>query len=190
MHGDSGISSGKSFEAIISDFRALSTRFTGQTEIIEYGQSTSGRPLTMMKIMNRTISATSTGQQRPAVLISEGIHGNEYLNITDRLPEQFLAGQQANSGFQRFVAAGGVVFVVPILNPDGYEARQRENAQGQDLNRDWSIKAAGNNGFTQPETRLLAERIRQEAQAGNLAVKATMEYHCCIGGLIYPWAYT
>src|SRR5262249_27996056 len=75
------------------------------------------------------------------------------------------------------------------LNPDGYTAHMRENRAGQDLNRNWVIKGAGNTGFDQPETRALADFIAKEMAGADATLEASMEYHCCIGGLIHPWAY-
>ncbi len=186
LHSDSGVD-GKSFEEIIGDVRTLSTKYPNLTEVIEYGSSTEGRKLTIMKIWDKQLTVAG---RRPAVLISEGIHGNEYLNISDRLPREFIEGQASDSGFKKFLAKGGILYVVPILNPDGYTARQRENGRGQDLNRNFSIKAAGNQGFSEPETKGITTYMAKEAQATGFSLEASMEYHCCIGGLIHPWAYT
>lgn len=186
LHSDSGVE-GKSFEGIVADARALAARHLDTTEVVEYGTSAAGRKLTVMKIWDKTLTVTG---KRPAILISEAIHGNEYLNITDRLPQELLEGGGANSPFKTFLAKGGILYVVPIMNPDGYAARQRENAHGQDLNRDFAIKAAGNDGFTQPETKAITSYIAKEATETGFSLEASMEYHCCIGGLIHPWAYT
>ncbi len=188
LHGDSGIQSGNSFEDITKDLRDLSAKHASMTEVIEYGTSTQGRKLTAIKIWDKSLTVASG--KRPAILISEAIHGNEYLNISDRLPREFLETQASGSSFGKFIAKGGVLYVVPIVNPDGYAARQRENARGQDLNRDFTIKAANNAAFTQPETKGIATFIAKEQEALGFTLEATMEYHCCIGGLIHPWAYT
>lgn len=186
LHGDSGITR-PSYDSVMKAYDDFAAKSGGLMEYVEYGKSVSGKPLKVAKIYDKSI-AVSSGS-RPALLISEGIHGNEYLNITDRLPEEFLIKKTA-SKFRDFMAKGGILYMVPILNPDGFSDGARENSNGQDLNRNFTIKAAGNNGFTEPETKNLTAYMAKEAQAMSFTLHASMEYHCCIGGLIHPWAYT
>ncbi len=185
IHSDSGISR-PPLADIHSAFAKLHLEHSSTTEWIEYGRSGQNKPLMALRIMNRDVSTKG----RPAVFISEAIHGNEYLHITDRLPFEFLAKTNPAPEFNRFIENGGVVYFVPIMNPDGYSAGQRGNAVGADLNRDFKIQAAGNQGFRQPETLAVTNFVALEAQSLQLTVEATMEYHCCIGGLIHPWAWT
>jgi hypothetical protein len=77
-----------------------------------------------------------------------------------------------------------------MVNPDGFDRRRRENASGQDLNRDFPNDLAGKSGFTQPETRAIADFVRKELTRNDATLEASLEYHCCIGGLIHPWAYS
>src|SRR6185437_1105773 len=79
----------------------------------------------------------------------------------------------------------------PILNPDGYEARQRENANNVDLNRDWDLPAADFHAFHQPETRALSEMLAELHNGPDaLQYKVTVDYHCCAGAVLYPWGWT
>ena len=185
IHSDSGIER-RPLETIHSDFSALARTHHQITDWIDYGRSTRSKQLMALRVMNKSVS---TKANRPAVVISEAIHGNEYLHITDRLPFEFLKTKNAPE-FTQFIDNGGIAYFVPIMNPDGYAAGQRGNASGADLNRDFSIQAAGNQGFRQPETRAISNFIAVEAQTHQLRLEATMEYHCCIGGLIHPWAWT
>lgn len=186
LHGDSGIS-GRPYDEIVNSLKAFANKHPGLAEMQEYGTTVRGRKMAVMKIVDKSVQAPA---KRPAILISEGIHGNEFLNITDRLPGEFLDKSEAGSGFKKFLAKGGVVYLVPVINPDGYTARQRENARGQDLNRNFTIKAAGNTGFTEPETKGISDYMKREQAAMGFSLEMSMEYHCCIGGLIHPWAHT
>ena len=154
--------------------------------MVRYGTSVRGQPLTLMRIEDRSVSVEG---KRPAALISEGIHGNEYLHLTDRLPEVFLEGA-GNTGYKAFLAKGGVVYLVPILNPDGYDNGRRENASGTDLNRSFPIRGANYPGRTAPETKAIRDYLATELATHSLSLEVSMEYHCCIGALITPWAYT
>ena len=186
IHSDSGIQR-RPLATIHNEFAELARTHADKADWIQYGASGQGKALMALRVMNKAWTSKLT---RPAVMISEGIHGNEYLHITDRLPFEFLKSPSTTPNFEHFIATGGVVYFVPVMNPDGYSAGQRGNASGADLNRDFQIKAAGNQGFRQPETKLVTTFVATEAKTLNLVVEATMEYHCCIGGLIHPWAWT
>ena len=58
----------------------------------------------VLKVHDKNLMSTFDSK-RPAILISEAIHGNEYLHITDRLPFEFL--RAGASTFEHFLAAGG-----------------------------------------------------------------------------------
>lgn len=186
IHSDSGIQR-RPLTTIHQEFADLARAHSDQMDWVQYGVTTRSKPLMIMRVMNRSWKGDD---KRPGVLISEGIHGNEYLHITDRLPMEFFRNPAATPAFHNFIAGGGVVYFVPIMNPDGYSAGQRGNANGADLNRDFEIQAAGNQAFKQVETKSLTSFIRNEVSSLGLTMEATMEYHCCIGGLIHPWAWT
>lgn len=186
IHGDSGIPR-RPLQTIHAEFAELARTRSDVADWVEYGRSGSEKPLMALRVMKKD---HSTAARRPAILISEAIHGNEYLHITDRLPFELMKQDGGSSQFARYVENGGVAYFVPVVNPDGYSVGRRGNASGADLNRDFSIRAAGNQGFRQPETRAITSFIESEVRSQNLAVEATMEYHCCIGGLIHPWAWT
>ena len=105
---------------------------------------------------------------RPALLMSGSTHGDEYLNIEDRLPEELLKLSLNKSTVSDFLNRGGVFIFIPILNPDGYDHRNRENSHGVDLNRDWDVPPAGFKGFHEVETNDLARKLSElwETKAG------------------------
>jgi len=185
MDSDSGIY-GPKYNDQLLHLQTLQKSYKDISEIADYGKSVRGRTLRML-IVDKQKSATTS---RPAVLITGSIHGNEYLSIADRLPESLLKASDLYGSINQYVMKGGVVMFVPIVNPDGYEARKRHNAKGADLNRDWDVPPAGHKGFKQVETRLLANHIESIVTKRNLRLKVAVEYHCCIGALLYPWSYT
>lgn len=186
LHGDSGIR-GPAFTQIVQSLNLLGQQQSTLVETINYGQSPGRRPLTLLKISNRGVAAQPGA---PAVLIAEAIHGDEFLNTALRLPEKFLAqASSTQSGFSQFLAKGGAVYIVPVHNPDGYEARTRGNKVIGDLNRDYPLTRANKTGLTQPETRDLQNFIDKDLAASGRKMKLTWDYHCCIGALLYPWGY-
>lgn len=184
VHGDSGIS-GRSFSEIVDEMNNLASVHTKVAKVISYGTSPGGAALTMIRIASNDVFVG----KRPGVVIEGTIHGDEFLNIEDRLPRWFLENQNS-PGVSLFLKKGGVIWIAPILNPDGYAVHRRENNKGQDLNRDFDMKSAGKSGFTQPETKSLIDTIKRETVSLNSALKLTLDYHCCVGALIYPWGFS
>ena len=95
-----------------------------RTEVI--GQSTLGTDL----------SAVTFGQGRTRVLLWSQMHGDEStatMSLADIF--RFLAESPSDPLRERLRQRLTLVFV-PMLNPDGAELFQRENAAGVDINRD------------------------------------------------------
>lgn len=188
MFSDSGID-GPPYQQIFNATGALPAMNPGWVTVFDYGTSPGGRGLRGVRIQSPGSARQGEGSARRAVLISGSTHGNEYLNIEDRLAPWFLENRGKSPGLSRFLASGGILYVVPILNPDGYDNDRRENDRGVDLNRDFDLVPADEPGFTQPETRLLAEWLDRDLRASNADLKLTVDYHCCDGSLLYPWSY-
>ncbi len=184
---DSGIT-GPRYSQISSDLDALSDNNAEWSTIIDYGESVAGKTLKMIRIEKPSFGPLL--KQRPAVLITGATHGNEYIHIADRLPEYFLTNKETAPGLKRYLDAGGVIFIVPIVNPDGYDRDRRTNNNGADLNRDFALLPAREPNFEQPETAQLAEALDQEIVADDLKLEVTVDYHCCDGSLLFPWAYS
>lgn len=184
LDSDSGIR-GPSYQKIVEELNTLQELYPDLAQVITYGRSIEGKPLSLIKISNQTIKTTSAG----AIYIGGSIHGNEYLNIEDRLPRWILEVGKNHPGIKQFLNEGGVIYVAPILNPDGYDRRERENNTGIDLNRDYQVILAGVEGFTQPETRSLRDYLESDLNTNKRKLKVAMDYHCCIGALLYPWSF-
>lgn len=182
---DSGIT-GPSYDEILANVGGLVTKYPTLIKSIDYGKSVEGRTLRLYVIGKQTgFSGT-----RNAILISGSTHGDEYLNIEDRLPAALL-GETAHpdSAVAKYIEKGGVFLMIPILNPDGYSNRVRENAHGVDLNRDWTVKPANFEGFKEVETKNLAAMVDGLVRALKLKLVVSVDYHCCEGALLYPWSF-
>jgi len=182
---DSGIT-GPKYAEILSSVESLRNQYSTLVSLQDYGKSVQGRTLRAFVVMKNGVTVGT----RPAVLMTGSTHGNEYLNIEDRLAEQLLKRSSEAGAISDYLNAGGAFIFVPILNPDGYDARKRENANGVDLNRDWDVPSAGFKGFKQTETKLLSEKVASLVTSLNLKLKVTVDYHCCVGALLHPLSYT
>lgn len=185
---DSGIE-GPPYSEIVAELEALENRYGNWVDVDQYGRTPGGRPLKAITIAHPT-AQPQTGISRPAVMISGATHGNEYLHIADRLPQWFLENRDGKAGVMKYFASGGVIYIVPVLNPDGYDRDRRRNRNGVDLNRDFDLIPENEDNFEEPETRFLADYLDRQLTEDNAELALAVDYHCCDGSLLYPWSYT
>ncbi len=177
---DSGIR-GKAYKEIIKDLKTLEEKMPRYVKVIKYGESAKGTPLYVTRL----------GTPKPGaktVLISGATHGDEYLNIADRLPKFFAKARRARSAHK--LVDDKVIYIVPIFNPDGYTKSRRENSKRKDLNRDFPLPSQNKERLTQNETKYWVKFLEKEVEKYNLDVKLSVDYHCCYGALLFPWSYT
>jgi hypothetical protein len=89
-------------------------------------------------IQGRAIRAVTFGTGPTTVLLWSQMHGDEStatMSLAD-LMAWMTSGDPVDEPLRRRLAAGLTVVMVPMLNPDGAELFQRENALGVDVNRD------------------------------------------------------
>jgi hypothetical protein len=126
--GDPNRSAMLSYEDVQSELRSIEARSKGAVQVEEVGLSGEGRSLT----------AAFIGSGDTRVWIQGRIHGNEPY------------GAEASLAFLKFLASGSkhardmldeITFVIiPLYNPDGYEAYIRQDTVHRiDLNRDWGV---------------------------------------------------
>jgi len=171
---DSGID-GPPYEAQVELMKSLAAENDG-IEYVEYGKSIQRRPLSGLLL------TSSSAEPKEMVLITGATHGNEYLNIADQLVPKWVESMPQD--LSAFLAQGGSVFVVPVLNPDGYERRWRWNSFFKDLNRDWPSPGNSLERPTQAESRDLAIFVEEFLQLHNAKLSVALDYHCCADGML------
>lgn len=180
LKSDSGIR-GPKFSEQVTLLKTTAAKYEN-ARYIHYGDSINKKPLS-------GILFTPKNQiPKKLTIITGAIHGNEYLNIVDRLPEALLTSPKKS--MEKYLASGGVVFFVPIVNPDGYDRRRRGNSRWVDVNRDWPNPADNKPRLKQPESAALAKWIDDYVLNNGLKVDMAVDYHCCVRGtLLLPWGY-
>lgn len=186
-HTKSGVI-GPKYNRIVRGMKDLQRKYPDLVEVHNFGRSYNRQELMIYKIWDKKVKKPTTGK-RPAIFISGTTHGDEYLNVADQLPRLFLEQRDSDS-FRKFLAAGGHLYVLPVLNPDGYDRNKRRSANGADLNRDFPLKHKNHRGFKEVETRNLDRYLSKEVDGNNLKLEVSNDYHCCIGAILYPWSYT
>ncbi len=186
VDSDSGIY-GPEYSKLVTAMEDLVKAHPNLAETFYYGLTIQGRPLMGVKVFKKGMTPNPKSR---SVFINGSIHGNEYLHIEDRMPGWVLdVGMTKEPAIQKWVNDGNAIYFVPILNPDGYDNRERENQHGQDLNRDFNVVFKGHQGFNEPETRALSEYLEKEIKTTGRKLALSMDYHCCIGAVLRPWSF-
>ena len=139
-------------------------------------------------VKGRSLTAYLFGSGANTIVYTGAIHGNEV--STRSLMLRWVDELEASP---RSVPADKTVVVIPVVNPDGYAAGTRTNANNIDLNRnfatsDWrsDITTTGNTPFpggggkaamSEPESQALSRYITR------LKPQLVLSYHS-IGGLL------
>lgn len=116
------------YDEAMSQVRALSN--SPNIKLLSFGRSYQDRAIPAFVISD--FSKDPLNKTR--VFICAGQHGNEYNAVRSVLAlcKSFAEGKRAG------LLSKCMIVVVPIVNPDGITARNRLNAQGLDINRDWA----------------------------------------------------
>jgi len=100
----------------------------GMLRVTEFGKSLQGRPL----------RALTAGNGPTTVLLWSQMHGDEStatMSLADMMA-WFNARTRERDPLRELLTERLTIVMVPMLNPDGAELFQRENAMGIDVNRD------------------------------------------------------
>mmetsp|Transcript_25408 Transcript_25408/g.28213 ORF Transcript_25408/g.28213 Transcript_25408/m.28213 type:complete len:392 (-) Transcript_25408:13-1188(-) len=110
--------------------QGLENRCDNIMDLTSVGKTGQSRDIWVMRV--------SSGDRKPQVLLAGNIHGDE--TTGGQLLQRFLWDICDKYGtddeITRMVDSTDL-YVMPMLNADGYERRRRGNAQGRDLNRDF-----------------------------------------------------
>ena len=104
------------------------------TELISIGQSVQGRELWIMNISDNP----GINEIEPEFKYVANMHGDEVvgrelcLNLIEWLCENYYIDPRATNLINNVD-----IFIMPSMNPDGFEMGSRYNANGFDLNRDF-----------------------------------------------------
>lgn len=160
-----------------------------------HGASTMGYP-----IHDGTITDTEAAEPKFHVYLDGGHHGNEFLG--NELVLQYVAhlmeGVAAEDPDVLEFLREYVVYVTPIVNPDGNYLDTRKNGNQVDVNRNypyewgldgasdkpWDFNYHGTEPLSEPETRANVEF----ASARDLDLWVTM--HTGVAEMYWPWSYT
>lgn len=166
---------------ITRKLQAAVAKLPGKMRLFSIGKSIKGKDLWVVKISDNV----DVDEVEPEFKYISSMHGDE---ITGRELTTFMIEEIADKyGKDKMITDlvdNTEIFIVPSMNPDGSEMRQRGNANNVDLNRnfpDWKSNAENSSARAQQENKLVMawQASRKFALSAN--------FH---GGSVcvnYPW---
>lgn len=147
---------------------------------IKYGKSFGGRDLVLYKIFDAQVTGVNKSF-RQAVIITEGIHGNEYVGIVQDYIDSFNKRHLQDKKLLSFVESGGILYLAPNLNPDSVKKGRRLSSLSTDMNRDFAASK-----LFLPESYHLTNWIDKDLKKSKAKLSMAIDYHCCAKSLIHP----
>jgi hypothetical protein len=169
------------YEQIKAKLEEFAAKYPQIVRLTSIGKTVKGRELLVLKISDNV----AVDEVEPEFKYISSMHGDEITGreLTIRLVDEMLQKYGSDAAITDLIN-NTEIFVMPSMNPDGSELRQRANAAGQDLNRNFpeAVRNDPNNAANrQPET----QAIMAFQASRNFSLSAN--FH---GGAIvanYPW---
>jgi carboxypeptidase D len=120
--------------ALREELTNLASKFPHLANLSSIGNSVKGRPLWLMRVANFEGGAAN----KPKMLYIANMHGDEVVGreLMIYFIRKLLNGYGQDERVTNLLDHAEV-FVIPSMNPDGFEMRRRASAAGLDLNRNF-----------------------------------------------------
>lgn len=191
----------RDYDAISAHLRALAELGGERASLHAIGGSVEGRPLWALRIGGTAPSATP-------MLINGTQHAREWIAamVSTCVADRLVRDYDRDPAIRAFVDRTEL-WVVPVVNPDGYQhswstdrywRKNRRDRHGVDLNRNFAVAfgqtgSSGNErsevyrgpyAFSEPETSALRDLVKREG------VALHVDFHAYGQMVLYPWSYT
>jgi hypothetical protein len=160
-------------QAVASAFPAIATYKVN-------GQSVQGRDLPYLII-------NATCQARPPAIFTNGTHHGDEPASTEAalaIPD-YLLRRSTTDASVRSLLETYAFYVLPLVNPDGFALNTRENADGLDINRDYSYPLRSD-----AESFQTVEAQHMKSLQESVGFRAAIAYHSGAQEVLWPWCYT
>lgn len=170
-----------SYEQIKAKLEEFANKYPQIVRLTSVGKSVKGRDLMVLKISDNV----AVDEIEPEFKYISSMHGDEITGreLTIRLVDEMLEKYGKDQAITDLIN-NTEIFVMPSMNPDGSELRQRANAAGQDLNRNFpeAVRNDPNNAANrQPET----QAIMAFQASRNFSLSANFHGGAVVAN--YPW---
>lgn len=183
MHSSDPLRAYYTYTEYITFMQNTAAQYPTLCQLVQFGTTVQDRPLYFMKISdNVTIQ-----ENEPEFRYVSSMHGDEVVGYDLMIRLINLLVTQYNTDPRTTEIVNNTeVWICPMLNPDGYVAHSRYNANGSDLNRNFPLPVGSEHPdgmATQPETSAVMNHGDQHS------FNLSANFH---GGALvanYPWDY-
>jgi hypothetical protein len=152
------------YSTLVSDLQKLNTNYSHLMELYTtqelYGlpDCTGGYKIWVVRITTENL-----GLDKPEVLFLGGHHGNEAISIeAPYYLIEYMVQNYATNASIRYLIDQREIYVIPVLNPWGWENNIREDSNGEDVNRDYPYGIeSGNTPLTTIGARSVTELMKE-----------------------------
>ena len=170
---------------VLSEVNTYITNYPTIARCDTIGWSVQNRPIISIKISDNVNDDELEGK----IQFNGCHHGDE--NIATEINLYFMRYLLDNYGSLNQVTSlvdNREIFIIPVVNPDGFYAGSRYNANGIDVNRDYGFQWFQHSGasipFSQPESRVMRDDYCKYGYT------ISLDYHSISSYVNYLWDYS
>ncbi len=147
------------YNTLTEELQTLAKTYPTLSKLESIGKTVEGRDMWLLRLTSQKLADPA----KPKLLYASSMHGDEVTGkeMLVYLARELLSGYGKDSRLTSLMD-NSEIFLIPSINPDGTELRQRWNAKGVDLNRDFPEmnEDAFSTAGRAPETKALMELHR------------------------------
>ncbi len=152
------------FEEIENELERLSKDYPEYTKLFSIGSSWRENEIWCLKITNKKIA----DEKKTGIAIMANIHGGEQESAESALYSAIKFCEESSTAEGKKILDGYVIYIVPVINPDGYIQsfiyNTRPNLKPTDLNGDGVV-------FSDPYTDINGDGVIAEVYKGKVDTK-------------------
>jgi hypothetical protein len=177
--GDLSFNAYHSQDAIHAYLTTEATKHPDLVQFTKLGASRESRVIEYIVVSHKDPATV------PAIYFNGTHHGDEWSSTEGILGlADYLIANHDDPAVKPTLDAYAI-YLQPLVNPDGHDAKTREDSQGNDPNRDYAYPTGTvSDAFKLPEIQLVRDLLDRIKPHGAAA------YHSGIEEVIWPWCYT
>jgi hypothetical protein len=170
----------RTYDEFVAYLHELADAHPDLASLVVLGQSVEGRDLLAIRI-----TGVGNGDDKPSLIYHGGQHGNEIHcpPVIAYTARHLLEAYGVDATVTRLVDTIDW-YLLPLMNPDGYEQRTRYNARRIDLNRNWGGPGSNQNRWSEPETQAMRDFF-----LGHPNTRAHVDVHSASQLVLFPWGH-
>jgi hypothetical protein len=171
----------RTYDEFVAYLHELADAHPDLASLVVLGQSVEGRDLLAIRI-----TGVGNGDDKPSLIYHGGQHGNEIHcpPVIAYTARHLLENYGVNDTVTRLVDTIDW-YLLPLMNPDGYERRTRYNARGVDLNRNWGGPDTDERAWSEPETAAMRDFFMAHRDT-----RVHVDLHSSGQLVLFPWGHT